>query len=165
MPRVGEFIWINGYPKEIDEYDQRLLKEIDENRVVGIIVEVKGGFTRNSINVAIFSDREKLRKAFQRLGMYEKDIEKKNDYNDYKIPINTGEYNYQVLKILFSNQVWDFQINSGFLIIPLKHAEEFIRRRLEKYKEEKNGSWNLFPSDLIQYIIWQLNQDSYSSNV
>jgi len=152
LPKTKEYIWVeinkHEVPREVLP-DGELFNYIDENKIVGIIAEVKAGFDKSSGDLNIFSNKERFTKALQRLGMYEDGIENESWH------IRDIDNKYQVIKILFKNNNERVELKDGeYLIISLQHAENFIYKRLEEYSVEKTGSWVFFPSDLLQYLIW-----------
>ncbi|RLI76019.1 hypothetical protein DRO97_01925 [Archaeoglobales archaeon] len=142
--------------REVSFDDEGLFEYIDKNKIVGVIAEVKAGFKNSSDKLNIFTDKNKLKKALHRLGMYEEGDEEDTRYKKER-------NGYQVLKVLFKNINSDIDIeNDEYLVIPLHYAEKFIKDRLKENDVEKLGSWVFFPSNLFQLLIWQIKFDSNS---
>lgn len=125
-------------------------------QTVGLIVEVKTG--RNSreyrANIQQSFDLGRLIYGVQRLGFWTHDMSAviANELFNAAIHIDT-ESHFTVGKLLVAlNMPRDDQIPLC-LKLTLEEAEDFILRRLSKYKEK--GSDRLrFPNDLMQYLTW-----------
>ena len=46
-------------------------------------------------------------------------------------------------------------IDNHVLTMTLSDIDEFISRRIQKYKDRKNRDRVLFPDDLLQYMVWK----------
>ena len=127
-----------------------------QERVTALIVEVKSGRkppTDQALTKAFSRDR--LISAIHRLGIWRRDeveavatgLEKKEMWADSK-GITVG-------KLLIANKMPTGNGSTPYLPLTLRQADVFIRERMEAHITDKPKDRVFFPSDLMQYIIWQ----------
>lgn len=127
--------------------------------VIGLIVEVKTGnldHSRELSNALTSFRRERIKADIQRMGIFDKqDVENNWIENLSKhavFPVPGENTSYRIGKLLVSRQ----NIKSDqVLTITLKDIDDFIEKRIQKYKDRKNRDRILFPDDLLQYMLWK----------
>jgi hypothetical protein len=147
---------VGGQP---DDWDREAFDRwgIDLGDSVALIVEVKTGGSGQRL-------REGVRRAFS----YGRLL-----YATRRLGIIPVEHTHAVADYLTRNAIYrdpDTRITVASLLItsnlprprdlppclmmPLDHAESFIRARLRDYLDPKREARMFFPSDLLQYLIW-----------
>jgi hypothetical protein len=151
FPHVREAI--GGMPMDFD--NDILFRAFNQNRIIGLIVEVKS--SRGQIQPNIFTDRGRMQYALHRFGFEMRDEEIEALANNHQWIRNeqiTGERPFQIGKLLVHDQ--NNEINPNFAFnLNLTHVTEFIKGRFIRYRREKWGSRMFFPSPLMQYLIWE----------
>ncbi len=134
-----------------DDWHPTITNFINDNAISALIVEVKSG--RNNPDDLFL--REDIQYVLPRFGCFaeipEEDINNIETNSDYlKQPENI-----RVSKILVSEDiVQDDRFNS----ISLGEMRDFIRERINRYRQQKFQSRLFFPSDLLQYLINEENR-------
>jgi hypothetical protein len=122
------------------------------NGVTGLIVEVKTGeYSSKDIATAFHKDR--LLYAVRRLGFWNEEgaktaVEALSSSSTYSAS------NMTVGKLLIAVTPSDGAPPVAYRSLDLSDVEKFIIERMQKYKDPKWASRFFFPSDLMQYLIW-----------
>lgn len=150
LPHVYEEV--GGRP---DDWDDRFREwGIDLNsHTVGLIVQVKTGANDNTPGDAFSEDR--LIMAIQRLGLVShksarevaRELASKATYE-----IHTTRPPCVIAKLFVGQEPKE---SEEWLNLSLHDVDEFIRRRIEKYKERKLADRLRFPDELMQYLAWK----------
>jgi hypothetical protein len=135
-----------------DDWDVKLLDHFDSESIIGLICEVKTG---QNFNVNKHFEASRVEKAIRRFGFV----------SDYQKILNSLSLNsvasineFQVGKILFSKK--KSIVPDKFIDIKLVDVNRFIKKRIAKYLESKFADRMFFPSNLMQYIIWEEKRKS-----
>lgn len=115
---------------------------------IALIVEVKTG-PRSSVVRAW--RRERLMAAIQRLGIFEPALVE-NLVGALQERSRIRESGWVLAKLLVSNQP---STDGPWLNLTLGEAEEFVRRRIERYRDPKRADRFFFPDTLMQYLAWK----------
>jgi hypothetical protein len=137
---------------------------IDLSRdTIGLLAEVKSG--RVVEQPQMNEDREaRLRGAIERTGIFGyEDAERA--LRALKDGFITGARpDHCVIVKMFFHDAWpEHQRWNGWHPLDLRAADRFIRSRFREYVR-KQGGWPKFPSDVIQYIMWQLRHDENAAD-
>ena len=128
------------------QYDDNLLSHFQDNRIIGIICEVKTGEgSAKQIN-----DEQRLSQALGRFGF----IENYQDYISYaqQNEVISIEDKYEIGKIFIADRSSQ---QPNCINIPLSDIASFIKNRIIQYRGQKFQDRTHFPSSLLQYIIWE----------
>jgi hypothetical protein len=137
---------VGGKP---DDWDQALLSQLDCNRTIGAICEVKtGGYTLDKL-----FRKHNLKSPLGRLGFTPwVEVNRITDTLFDAQIVNIGD-SYQIFKLLIANE--EPREQQRFIFVSLAHAREFLMRRMKKYLPEKNRDRMFFNSNLLQDLIEQ----------
>jgi hypothetical protein len=142
-----------------DDRDPKLFKHFDEDKHIGIICEVKSG--RNLSRDDIKFDRpDRINYAIRRLGIFAPLNAKQKARELAKEPVIEGNF-HQVGKVLITNNDITFP---DYICITLEHIQTFLYEHMKKYIDPKSGGKNFFPSELLQYIIWNVERNLHTIN-
>lgn len=121
---------------------------------VGVIAEVKSGGAKAQPNPDD-DYRTKLLGAVERIGILERGLAiLATDDLMAGRRHRTAVGSKIVVKILFHDGWLPRNLWAGWYDIDLKRADEFISDRFRRYAEKNRGRM-LFPSELMQYLIWR----------
>lgn len=123
------------------------------NWFVGLICEIKTG---PNIEIEdVFRNYYNLERAIARLGFFERRWENFDVHvaKAYKEPITKIDDKYKICKVLFAESIPSKPNNC--LTITLDEVEQFIKRRLQRYRENKFRDRMFYKSALFQYMAWQ----------
>jgi len=131
---------------------------------IGIIGEVKGSPNVRMEDVARAFSPERLRVAIMRIGLLPNEIVDAtvaDMANRNRFLFGEGEETI-LFKVLFAdtptlNQ--NVMHSPSWMTIGLKEMDNFIRRRIRKYPDQKSGGRYFFPSSFFQYIVWKERPD------
>ena len=128
--------------------------------IVGLIVEAKGGKSRNPGNA---TDLQRLRRAVERLGMFQRDAAAP-DNPDSQVNVvvtsvlDQGFYinpTYFIANVFIADDIQGgIEWHENMLYVPVLKIVEFVQNRMRVYAREKQQGWNFFPDDLLQFLIW-----------
>jgi hypothetical protein len=136
---------------DVDDISPALLDfepNIREKTVV-VISEVKTSPQKQEL---LLQREDRLKYIVRRTGLFEAKIvdevsnhlTKTNSYQNDEITI---------LKIIFSKFRYR---DERFYYLPLGYIDEQIIEKFRKYYDDKDATKHLFPSTLMQYLIWKL---------
>jgi hypothetical protein len=147
MPNVYEEI--GGKP---EDWDNDFAQELDFNRIVGIICEVKTG----RYEVKGLFRPEYIHYAIGRLGFVSPDQIKgiADKLSNNKI-VMTGD-GFRVCKLLIAN---DLKKPQTFVFRSLNTVEDFINNRVRRYPREKYADRMYFGSELFQHTIHRIRRE------
>jgi hypothetical protein len=154
FPHVHEDV--GGQP---GDWDNELFAEwgLDHfNRTVCVIAEIKTGlYTEASVNRA-FAPRRVIY-ALRRIGVVTlPECEEVSHRLSREGVVHHREFSFA--KILVSSsarRTGNFENTSPCLQIELGHTVDFIRTRMNRYRNEKEAARMFFPGDLIQFFAWE----------
>lgn len=111
---------------------------------------------------------ERIRAAVQRMGMFEKksvdNFWVKNLSMHEIFPVREDQTSHRIGKLLISlepvskarlSQLEYEAVDNHVLNITLREFDEFIKKRIWKYRDPKNRDRLFFPDDLLQYLAWK----------
>jgi acyl-CoA synthetase (AMP-forming)/AMP-acid ligase II len=117
-----------------------------------VIVEAKGGQGLDRIGNAFAPSR--LRQHVRRIGLLPVETADRVA-RQLQDQASQREGDVVVAKVLAAHALQGRpRIAEGRLELPLTHANDFIKSRLRAYRDRKIAARHLFPSDLVQYLIW-----------
>lgn len=159
LPHTHEFI---GGRIDTD-WDNRIFNDrmLDKNIKIGLICEVKAGLQVEEDDIK-FDRVDRIKYCAERIGLWtqeliENNIErfKQQDITLLETEIESTQFG----KILITDDRYRYQ-NNRFVNLSLKHIERFIVNKFNNYEylDAKNGAKLFFPSNLMQYMIWKLDQ-------
>jgi hypothetical protein len=135
-----------------DDYDDRLFGQIDKNRIIGLMCEVKTGDYDRS---RLFPDNN-VRCSFKRLGLIPYDRIDEDVQARLQQPILEIENDRLFCKILISSIPCK---DDHFISMELNDIEEFIINRIRRYPQEKHGERIFFNSILFQYLTHRVKNE------
>lgn len=152
---------VGGLP---DDWDQPAFERFGIDLTgapIALIVEVKTGGAGQRLRAGVrsaFSYR-RLLYATRRLGMFPlADTHRVADHLT-RFPIfhdpHTG---MTVASLLIASNLPRAAGLPPCFMMRMDHAEQFIRARLRAYLDPKREARMFFPSDLLQYLIWEADQ-------
>jgi hypothetical protein len=132
-----------------DDWDEYLTKQLPFDHSLGILCEVKtGAFEKNKLFRV-----EYVRYAFPRLGLAPAancDNLVRKLLTTTSVPLPDGGC---VAKLLISQERTD----GPYLNRTLSDIKDFIEARIQRYSLEKYAARMFFPSELLQYVIDEVN--------
>ena len=142
---------------DVDDISPNLVDfepKIKEKTVV-VISEVKTSPTKQKI---LLQDEHRLKYIIKRTGLFEAEIvdEVSNQLFNNKSYSPDGS-NISILKIIFSQFEYS---DDKFYCLSLGCIENQIIEKIYTYIDDKNPSKHLFPSTLMQYLIWKIRQEN-----
>lgn len=165
----GVFEEVGGQPNDWDDRLFRALGVHPDVTTVGLVVQVKGGDSPAEPGPAFQEDR--LDYAVKRLGMLGSNDYVKADvvqaltrHAKYELSNPSGGPPHIVVAKLviggcFNGAGDEPQFHDGYFSMSLRHAVTIIKKRVEEdWKTRKQGDWDHFPGDLIQFLIWERDQ-------
>lgn len=144
---------------QADDWDRGAFDRwgIDLTDLIALIVEVKTGGAgqrlRGGVRRAFSYGR--LLYAIRRLGIFP--VEHTHAVAEHltRDPIyHDPDARITVASLLIASDLPRPRDLPPCLMMPLDHAEWFIRARLREYQDPKREARMFFPSDLLQYLIW-----------
>jgi len=126
-----------------------------ESYNIGIIAQVKGGGTSGARNAFV---EGRVSNGLKRLGFFSSSEIVPTLPNSISYDLSRGcnalANGTVIAKILFAENP---EQSNQFISITLSAARTFVRNRLHHpdFRDAKRRDWMRFPSDLIQYLIWE----------
>jgi hypothetical protein len=158
LPHTHEFI---GGRVDTD-WDNQIFndRKLNKNMKIGIICEVKSSLQIKEDDIK-FDREDRIRYCAERIGLWPPELIENNieRLKRQKITLlETETESTQLGKILITN---DKYRNNRVINLTLSHIEKFIVNKFnnDDYFDAKNGAKLVFPSNLLQYMIWKLDQN------
>jgi len=136
-----------------------------DGKWVGLIGEVKGSRSVTIEQVERAFSPERLRVAIMRLGLLNDNQTINNAVDVFgserQFPYD-GQARTVLLKVLFADTPthnYAVMQSPAWTTIGLKDIDNFIRRRINDYPDQKSGGRYFFPSSFFQYIVWNERPD------
>ncbi len=146
-----------------DDWDSKRFTEWGiklEERVVGLIVEVKTG--KVEWNDLRAFDRKRLVYGVRRLGVVpQQAVDSVVDALETKATYaGDGNWPISIAKLLVTSRGLPRSFERTacqmpFLWMALDEVEQFVRARMKKYERQKVAARMFFNSELIQYLAWR----------
>jgi hypothetical protein len=128
---------------------------------LGLMVEVKSGKSVAPEDVRTAFQPARLCAAVRRLGMAPRkkaqDLARALDSERVVSCSETGRR--KIAKLLVARQANRSTTEGPWFFLALEDADQFILRRMKKYREAKSRDRMFFPSELIQYLAWKAGVD------
>ena len=126
-----------------------------KTKTVVVISEIKTSPQRQPI---LLEREDRLKYIVKRTGLFESKVIdevsnhlfENNFYSNEKITI---------LKIIFSQFNYE---NDRFHCLQLSYIDQYIKEKFLKYLNSKDNTKHLFPSTLMQYLIWRIKEENVS---
>lgn len=152
-----------GQPNSWDATLFNVMGATPEGSTLGLIVEIKGGYSNADPGEA-FSKR-RVTDAINRMGVLGPQYRKQAaiaalfpQRGPTPPKYVTPDGGVIVAKIVMSTQFGDGQdeprLLGDYYAISMRHVTGQIRRRINDEHTRKRGDWNFFPSDLFQFLVW-----------
>jgi hypothetical protein len=150
MPHVEEAV--GGQPVDWDNQAFNTWGLDRQRQIIGAVVEVKGGENAESPGDAFTPER--LRQAVFRLGFFSGAGRDRALEVLAERPTFVHD-NFAIVKLFVTSNPRQNRQPPPWFQVSLEHVDEFIRNRFSRYRPQKNRARSFFPSELIQYLIWQ----------
>lgn len=142
------------------EWDRRLTNWglEPQGRIIGLIVEVKSGASQVSEGATRAFRKARLEYAIRRLGFFPDDAIEMA-VNELARDTKYVNEDKVVAKLLITAEASNHD-SPPWLKLSLGDANEFITNRMSDFADGKFRDRMFFPSDLLQYIIWNERRSS-----
>lgn len=147
---------VGGQPSDKDD---ALFSNFHLDKHVAIICEVKSGQNPSETSLSL-NKEDRLKYALQRLGIFSTEKIKTKHLPKLAKESMTAGNHHQVVKLFISQKPVSY---SSCLCLTLDHIELFLRNHLKKYIDEKSSARLFFNSELLQYMLWTINQETTRS--
>jgi hypothetical protein len=146
MPHSLELI--DSQPLEQDPWFQDIGLSLTESKI-GLIVEVKSGSFSHSHVKAFMPER--LSYSLRMMGF----LRREDEINEVVQVLETRPI-YSIEDITFANiLISENKVGGNWYQLSIDHLNAFIRYRIEKFSDTKWRDRMFFPSEIMQYMIWE----------
>lgn len=147
---------VGGRP---EDWDPELIRDGEGNEFLLVLCEVKGG---QQYDPATVFRREELRYTLPRFGMLDEDARERALDELQDQPSSRPARNLQIRKLLVAHRrVADLP---PCHFVPIEHTWEFLRTRLEKYRDAKGRARTLFSADRVEELLAEIDRNRGFAN-